>query len=191
MLTRKFANHGGSTFRFATSLVFVWLAAALGIAGCGSDDNGNAGVIVERPHVFRVELPPAWRVILPEPNVLEDRVPVFSAFPQAGTKEAGVVLFAGHGTSLEAKAQEWTELVTTKLGPFTRENDAAREMMLATGSGINMVTGATEGMVLAVMRSPQRPEEMWTFQCFTSDLGKSPCEKLVRSFTLLPSPGTP
>ena len=98
-----------------------------------------------------------------------------------------MVLFAGHGTSLEAKAQEWTELVTTKLGPFTRENDAAREMMLATGSGINMVTGATEGMVLAVMRSPQRPEEMWIFYCLAPDLSKSPCEKLVRGFTLLPS----
>ena len=167
------------------------LAAALGIAGCGSDDNANAGVIVERPHVFRVELPPAWRVILPEPNVLEDRVPLFSAGSADRKTTPFVLLFADQGTSLKAKAQEWTELVRPRLGPFTREDDAAREMMIAMGTGTNKVTGATEGIVLAVMRSPQRPEEMWIFSCLAPDLSKSPCEKIVRGFTLLPSPGTP
>ncbi len=183
-MTRRFANHGGSTFRFATSLVFVCLAAALGIAGCGSDDD-NAGVIVERAHVFRVELPPGWRVILPEPNVHEDRVPVFSAFPEAGTKEAGVVLFLERGPSLEAKAQELAELPTLKLGAFKRESDASREMMITTG--IDDFSGQGLDTVLAVLRSPERPEEMWIFYCLAPELSKSPCEEIVRGFTLLPS----
>ena len=187
MLTPRLCHqHDGSTFRFAASLVFVWLAAALGIAGCGSDDNANAGVVVERPHVFRVELPPNWLVVLPGPTD-DDRIPLFSAGSADRKTPPFVVLFADHGPSLEAKAAEWTDLVQFELGPYAREVDASREMMIATGKGIDRATGANQEIVLAVMRSPERPEEMWIFYCLAPNLSKSRCEEIVRGFTLLSS----
>jgi hypothetical protein len=96
-----------------------------------------------------------------------------------------VILFAGQGTSLEATAQEWAEDVLFKLDPFEREDDTAREMLIAMGTGPSRITGTVQSSVLAVMRSPQRPEEMWIFSCQAKDGGTSQCEKIVRGFKLL------
>ncbi len=162
------------------------LMGVFGAAACGSDDGDKAGVVVERPGKFRVELPAGWRVILPEPNVHEDRVPLFSAFPQAGEEETGVILFLERGPSLEAKAKELADSNRVLWGDFERESDGQREMMIAEGAGTSLRTGKSQETILAVMRSPNRPDELWAFSCIAPDLAKSPCEKLVRGFTLLP-----
>ena len=175
---RRVALFGAIVATFALPLA----AAVLGFTACGSEGD-KGGVLVQRPGSFEVQLPPGWRVILPDRSD-GGNMPLFSAFPQAGTKEAGVVLYQERGPSLEAKAQELAELPTMKLGDFKRESDASREMMITTG--IDTFSGNGLDIVLAVLRSPNRPEELWTFQCFTSDLSKSPCEQLVRGFTLLP-----
>lgn len=160
------------------------LMGVFGAGACGSDDGDKAGVVVERPGKFRVELPAGWRVILPEPNVHDDRVPLFAAAPVKGEEGLFVLLYTEWGTDLDAKAQEWRDLVTYELGDFTRESDSSRDMMIATGSGTMLPSGPRLEVVLAVMRSPNLPEKMWVFSCHAPALHKSPCEKLVRGFTL-------
>ncbi|MBA4181629.1 MAG: hypothetical protein C0506_13645 [Anaerolinea sp.] len=173
------------------SLVGLVLAAivttlgVLAVAGCGSNGE-QEGVVVERPGKFRVELPPSWLIMLPEPNVHEDRVPLFSAGPADRRSPPFVVLFLERAPTLEGKAQELSDSGIVKFGDFVRESDGSREMLIATGSGAITSTGPKLEIVMAVMRSPKLPEEMWVFSCQAEDLSKSPCEKLVRGFTLLP-----
>lgn len=170
-------------------LLLLWLVGALAVAGCGSE-KGDAGVIVQRPGKFQVELPSGWRVVLPAVTD-DDRIPLFSAGPKdlaRGPLEHGsfVVLFTEQGSSLEATAQAWRERSAITLGDLKRESNGSKETMTATGTGVERVTGKSQGVVMAVMRSPQRPEEMWIFLCYAPDLSKPECEQLVRGFTLLP-----
>ena len=186
VLNLRFSRrYGGSVCRTVRlPLLLLWLVGALTVAGCGSDE-GGLGMLVERPGKFQVELPTGWRIILPAGGD-DDRTPIFSAAPTDPDGGLLLFLFSEQGSSLEATAQVWRERTTITLGDFKRKSASAKETMTATGTGVDRATGKSQGVVMAVMRSPQRPEEMWIFSCVAPDLGKSGCERLVGGFTLLP-----
>lgn len=186
MLNLRFSRrYGGSVCRTVRlPLLLTWLVGALAVAGCGSE-KGDAGVLVQRPGKFQVELPGGWRVVLPGPSD-DSRIPLFSAGPKDLDRGPFVVLFTEQGSSLEATAQATKERNLITLGDFKRESDGSKETMTATGTGVDRATAKSQGVVMAVMRSPHRPEEMWIFLCFAPDLSKAECEQLVRGFTLLP-----
>ena len=97
-----------------------------------------------------------------------------------------MIVFLKEGRlDIEETAKEAKESVLMELGDFERERDASRELMIAKGEGIERNSGTSVATLLAVMRSPARLQETWVLTCVAQDLGKSPCEELMRGFRLV------
>lgn len=101
-------------------------------------------------------------------------------------KDGALIVFLKEGRlDIEETAKEAKESVLMELGDFERERDASRELMIAKGEGIERNSGTSVATLLAVMRSPARLQETWVLTCVAQDLGKSPCEELMRGFRLV------
>lgn len=166
-------------------LVLAAAIAALGVlaaGGCGPDGGKEGeGVLVQRQGSFEVRLPPGWDVTLPGSD--SEQGPLFIGHGKDG---ALIVSLKEGRLDIEETAREAKASVSIELGEFERERDASMEMLIVKGEGTDRFSGKRGAVVLAVMRSRARLQETWVVTCVAEDLGKSPCEELVRGFKLLP-----
>lgn len=153
------------------------------LAGCSSGSDAD-DVRVTMPGKFEITFPSGWSVILPTPSE-DDKRPLFTAGP-AGTEDRILAaVLRGEGSDLRSFGEEWQDTLRIKTGDLESVPIPKGEMLVASGSGMDLGIDEEQYTVLGFVRHSSAPNEIWVVTCFEVDKKSDRCDEIVRAFRLV------